>query len=158
MRVRRMSNLPKHADAMRQQHSSVCDVLNNQSDWENSPHNGKKCEGDMKMNTSKHTAQQATQTSMKGKKRLNIEVMTLPASDISGERAKAYHTPHGVIRRTGCWGAKNLVMLHPVVGYEAVGVPNVVVSMIYVGAADFIEAGIYSRWTHTTISSYKTIT
>jgi hypothetical protein len=49
---------------------------------------------------------------------------------------RMYHTPQSVMRRTSCWGAKNSVILHPEAGYDAVGIPNIVVSMLEVEVAD----------------------
>lgn len=45
------------------------------------------------------------------------------------------------------------MILHPVAGYEAVGVPNVAISMFDVDVADDIDVGIFGRWTHIEIST-----
>lgn len=52
-----------------------------------------------------------------------------------------------MVRRTSFCGAKYSVMLHVEAGYEAEGIPNVVVSIFEVDVADLMDAGISGRWT-----------
>ena len=49
------------------------------------------------------------------------------------------------MRSTIFWGTKKSVMLHVVEGNEADGIPKVVVSMLDVDVADFIDAGMSGR-------------